>query len=238
MANLLDYTQTEFPNHTVELWRPGGWTMPVGATRAATIEPGSDPTVDPARDPALDPRTSSTATELELTDHTVVAHVIGADATLALLERLRAAGWDRAAAVLVCPAAPSVVPHGDEDRDSVADLPDRRWILSAAIGAVIGGVLGAVAGWAFSDTAAVAVIGAGFAAVLGAVIGAMLGGLGRHAGERAWSQPHAPGRTMGVVAAFATDPTRALDAVHEMEATSPHDVRLVSAAGAWRSPSG
>ncbi len=231
MATLLDYTQTEFPNHTVELWRAGRWTMPVGATRDLRVEPSQD--ADRAAAAG-----GIAAADLDLTDHTVVAHVIGADATLALLERLRATGWTRAAAVLVCPAAPSVRPQGDEDRDSVADLPDRRWIVSALVGAVIAAVLGAVVGGIVDESAAVAVVSAGFAAVLGAVVGGMLGGLGRHAGERAWSQPHAPGRTMGVVAAFADDRERAGAAVHEMEAAAAHDVRLVSSAGAWRSPSG
>ena len=101
MATLLDYTQTEFPNHTVELWRAGRWTMPVGATRDLRVEPSQD--ADRAAAAG-----GIAAADLDLTDHTVVAHVIGADATLALLERLRATGWTRAAALALSTRAAGV----------------------------------------------------------------------------------------------------------------------------------
>ncbi|CAB4594930.1 MAG: hypothetical protein F2534_20420 [Actinobacteria bacterium] len=29
VATLLDDTSTEFPNHTVEVWRRDGWSMPI-----------------------------------------------------------------------------------------------------------------------------------------------------------------------------------------------------------------
>lgn len=246
VATLLDYTHTEFPNHTLEVWHPDGWTMPVSDTSRDPRTAGSGHTsgegvVDPGRSAPVPPASSpidADPVSLPLVDHTVIAHVVGADATISLLERMRAAGWTRTAAVLVCPADPSVVPSGDEDRQSVTDLPDRRWLLTAAVGAVIGAVGAGLAAGLLADAVSAAVVAGGFGAILGAVVGAMLGGLGRHAGERAWSQPHAPGRTMGVVATFAEDERQAYDAVREMERGEPHDLRLVSASGAWRSPGG
>ena len=237
MATLLDYTSTEFPNHTVEVWHPDGWTMPVRDVSRPTRQPGANTPSRPVTPvPPASSGSSSDSVDLPLVDHTVVAHVLGADATISLLERMRAAGWDRTAAVLVCPADPSVVPHGDEDRQSANDLPDRRWILTAAIGAVIGAIGAGLAAGFLADAVAAGIVAGGFGAILGAVVGAMLGGLGRHAGERAWSQPHAPGRTMGVVATFAEDEVRASEAVRVMERAAPHDLRLVSSSGAWRAP--
>lgn len=251
MATLLDYTHTEFPNHTLEVWHPDGWTMPVrpdhgdpdhgdpdhrDPTDRRDREVGPPGQAASRRPPAAPPADGGDLVGLPLAEHTVVAHVIGADATISLLERMRAAGWTRTAAVLVCPAEPSVVPQGDEDRESVTDLPDRRWLVAALVGGVIGGVAAGIVAGLIADAVAAGIIAGGFGAALGAVVGAMLGGLGRHAGDRAWSQPHAPGRTMGVVATFAEDERRALEAVRAMERADPHDLRLVSASGAWRAP--
>jgi hypothetical protein len=253
VATLLDYTHTEFPNHTLEVWHPNGWTMSVRSD-ASRPDPGGDGGdggdgggVDARGRDHADahvPQTPVPGTgsdrgdvvHLPLADHTVVAHVIGADAAISLLEQMRAAGWSHTAAVLVCPAEPSVVSQGDEDRESVVDLPDRRWLLAAFAGAVVGGVASGIVGGLLAGAVLAGLIVGGFGAILGGVVGAMLGGLGRHAGERAWSQPHVPGRTMGVVATFAEDERRALEAVRVMERAEPHDVRLVNANGAWRAP--
>lgn len=263
VATLLDYTRTEFPNHTVEVWHPDGWTMPVapdergvprtapsGESRPEAFDDPLDPldpslkavTPSPGRGDGADaPPDDSASMEtlvasMPLGDHTVVAHVIGSAAAIEMLERLREDGWQRAAAVLVCPAAPSVVPHGEENRNAVTDLPDRRVVTIALIGAVLGAAAAGLLGWAIGHSAATGIVTAGFGAILGAVVGAMLGGLGRHAGSQAWSQPHAPGRTMAVVAAFASDEQTAIDAVHAMQVFEPQDIRLVSATGAWRLP--
>jgi hypothetical protein len=140
--------------------------------------------------------------------------------------------------VLVNPSAPGVVPTPDENRDSITDLPDRRIVVSSALGGVVGAALAGLAGWLIGDSVAAGVITAGFGAIIGAVIAAMLGGAGRFAGEQAWSQPHAPGRTMGVVAVFSDDDADAVAVVREMETWAPHAIRLVGADGAWRAPVG
>lgn len=171
-----------------------------------------------------------------LTDHTVVAHVVGRERTEHLVRALRDAGWRTVSAVMAVPADPSVVPAEAENRDSVADMPNRRWITTAVVGAVIGAAALGIGGGLLADAVLAGLITAGFGAMLGAVVGAMVGGLGRMAGERAWSQPHAPGRTIGVVAAFADDERSATEAVRAMELADPHDLRLVSATGAWRAP--
>ncbi len=264
MTTLLEYTRTEFPNHTVEVRYPDGRRValspdedaaPATAPRAAT---GSRPTdvgthQRPTRPPerperpdvegrsATQRRSVEALAALDLAEHTVVAHVVGAEATVALLDLMHDAGWERSIAILVEPEAPRVVGQGGENSESVTDLPDRRIAVSAALGALVGLVAAGSLGLLIGDEVATGIITAGFGAILGAVVGAMLGGLGRHAGEQAWSQPHVPGRTMGVVAAFVSDDEAAADAVRLIEGSDPSlvsvvDVRLVNAQGAWRTP--
>lgn len=248
MTTLLDYTRIEFPHHTLEVWQSDGWTVAVlpgegdrnGSTAAQTGSlPGrSQAPRQPTRPPAHpdDLVNGPTPDSLRLVDHTVVAHVIGADAAIDLLRRMDDAGWTRSAAVLVRPVTPSVAGTGRENPESVTDLPDRRVAAVAALGALVGAVVVAAIGFLIADEPATGFIGAAFGAVIGAVIGAMVGGLGRHAGEQAWSQPHAPGRTMGVVATFVGDERALADAVHVMELADPHVIRVVNAQGAWRAP--
>lgn len=266
MTTLLQYTRTEFPNHRVEVRYPDGRrvellpdedaasaiapAVPTGVTTGMGRPIDAERHPRPARPPERSDVEGRSATQrrsvealaaLDLVEHTVVAHVVGADATVALLDRMHDAGWERSIAILVEPEAPRVVGHGGENSESVTDLPDRRIAASAALGALIGIVAAGSLGLLIGDESATAIITAGFGAILGAAIGAMLGGLGRHAGEQAWSQPHVPGRTMGVVAAFVSDDGAAADAVRLIEASDPAlirvvDVRLVNAQGAWRAP--
>jgi len=244
VTTLLDYARTEFPNRTLEVWQRDCWSVPIRpdttnrlsgehAAPGARSDRGSDSLYGASVGGATSDLVSS---QLSLRDHTVVAHVVGAEAALDLMERLRAAGWSDTAAVLVCPTPPTVLPHGDEDPDSVTDLPDRRVVGAAVMGAVIAGPLGGAAGWIVGDEVATGLIFGAFCAVLGAVVGAMLGGLGRHAGERASSQPHVPGQTMAVVATFTVDEPAVARVVSAMEAAQVYDIRLVNASGSWRTP--
>ena len=175
-------------------------------------------------------------TDPALAPDTLVAHTVGSVSTGLLARRLEEIGVHDLAVVEARPPEPAIVADHHEDQDSMADLPDRRWATAALIGAVIGAVLLGLVGLLMSDEAAVPFITAGFGAALGAVIGSMSGGLGRHAGERAWSQPHAPGETVGIVAVFPADASELAQAVRVMEGVDVHDVRLVGADGAWRRP--
>jgi hypothetical protein len=262
VTTLLEYTRTEFPHHTVEVCFPNGRTTVVLASdddasrRGGATRPSRPPEraavlgrPGPARNARLDNGSSSSAAApgdggltsegvalVELADHTVIAHVVGADAAVAMLRRMHDAGWERTAAVLVRPVEPAVVSHRNENTESVTDLPDRRIVVIAALGAAVGAVAVGLVGWLVGDDAATGFVSAGLGAILGAVIGGMLGGFGRHAGEQAWSQPHAPGRTMGVVATFVDDEGAVTDAVHEMERGEHDAIRVVNAQGAWRAP--
>jgi hypothetical protein len=254
VTTLLDYARTEFPHHMVEIWRDDNGAAvahprdvrPSGLGTAPSKGPngtrvGDRPTHSARhRSPSKSGRSSAAAdaslASLRLVDRTVVAHVIGADAAVEMLRLLRAAGWSRSAAVLVRPAAPRVVGRGQEDPQSVTDLPDRRVAAAAGLGAVIGATALALIGIAVGDEAAATVVVGAFGAILGATAGAMMGGLGRHAGERAWAQPHAPGRPIGVVAVFAEDERDVAESVDLMERADPHTVRVVNARGDWRAP--
>ena len=160
MTTLLEYTRTEFPNHTVEVRYPDGRRValspdedatPATTTTAATgsrpIDAGSRqrPTRPPERPDrpdrpdvegrsATQRRSVEALAALDLVEHTVVAHVVGADATVALLDLMHDAGWERSIAILVEPEAPRVVGRGRENSESVTDLPDRRIAVSAAVG--------------------------------------------------------------------------------------------------------
>jgi hypothetical protein len=177
-------------------------------------------------------------TALQLTSHTVVAHVVGtADAAQVAGTMQDAVGSDRVATVLVRPVEVSVLPHPREDSDGTFDLPNRRVGTAAAGGALVGAGAGFGVGILLS-TATAAVIIAVFAAIVGGVLGAVSGGGARHAGERAVSQQQAPGRDIAVVAAFLEDEASATDLARIISAHDQQfDVRIVGADGAWHSPS-
>lgn len=181
--------------------------------------------------------TESPEGAVPLSSHTVVAHVVGSRRARLVEEALARSAGDRTVArVVVHPTEPTLLSTGGEDRDGIVDLPYRRFFGGAVGGGAIGLVALGLVGLLVTDTWWGAVILAGFGAVLGAVIAAMLSGMGRHAGERAWEQPHAPDRTIVVVAAMLDDDHQANVAAAAVEVFQPEDVRIVSADGAWRSP--
>lgn len=175
--------------------------------------------------------------ELTLTSHTVVAHVVGADAAAGVAATMQQHLADaRVAAVIVRPVTPTVVPDQREDADGVFDLPHRRVGVSAAVGAVLGAALGFVIGAVVSTTTAAFVL-AFFGAAVGLALGAVSGGGARHASERAVSQPHAPGRTVAVVAAFLHDEAEASTLARAIsDSDDEYDVRIVGVDGAWHAP--
>lgn len=179
----------------------------------------------------------SSNSPLDLTSHTVVAHVVGtADAAQVAATMQGAVGHDRVATVLIRPVDVSVLPDPQEDSNGTFDLPNRRVGLSAAAGSVIGAVLGFGAGLILSTTAAAMII-AVFAAVVGGVVGAVGGGGARHASERAVSQTQAPGRDIAIVAAFLDDEDSATHLAQIVSSNDQQfDVRIVGTNGAWHAP--
>ncbi|HEX3090250.1 MAG TPA: hypothetical protein VHQ23_16485 [Ilumatobacteraceae bacterium] len=181
----------------------------------------------------LEPRDSS---DLELTDNTVVSFVVGSRAGLDLLSSFRqSVPNSRVAAVTVKPTDPSVVPTGDEDGDGVVDLPVRRVAAYGVIGFVAVGVLGALIAAITTDSATSIAIAAVFAGIIGAIVGAIVGG-SRLAGQRATSQPRAPGRDITVVAAFLDDDASAASLARSVGPAANYEVRIVDHDGGWRSP--
>jgi hypothetical protein len=67
------------------------------------------------------------------------------------------------------------------------------------------------------------------------VVGAIVGG-SRFAGQRATTQPRAPGRTVTVVAAFLDDDASAAPLARAVGPAADYEVRIVDHQGAWRSP--
>ncbi len=175
-------------------------------------------------------------TDLELTDNTVVSFVVGSREGLDLLSTFRrSVPNSRVAAVTVKPSDPTVVPSVGEDADGVVDLPVRRVAAFVAIGFVALGVLGALIATITTDSVAIIAIAAGFAAIVGGIVGAIIGG-SRLAGERANSQPRAPGRNITVVAAFLDDDATAASLARSVGPAANYEVRIVDHAGGWRSP--
>lgn len=175
--------------------------------------------------------------DMTLTDHTAVAHVVGSASGMELARRVKQAVPNaNVAAVMVRPTEPSVVPAGGEDSEGVVDLPYRRIAAAGSIGAIaFGAGIGVVVGLV-ANSAVIGVILGAFAAILGGVIAAMVGGGGRYAGQRAWEQPHAPDRTVAVVAAFTGTEREAVAAARVMDEMDPYEVRIVAADGAWHTP--
>lgn len=175
--------------------------------------------------------------DLTLTDHTAVAHVVGSENGLELARRLHLElGADDVATVLVRPTEPTIVGEGGEDPEGIVDLPYRRVAAGGLAGAAVVGIaIGVVTGAIFGSFWVGVILGA-FAAVVGGVIAAMATGGARAAGHRAWEQPHAPDRTIAVVAAFTDTERDAVAVARLMEQTAPHDVRIVNADGAWHAP--
>jgi hypothetical protein len=174
--------------------------------------------------------------DLQLTDNTVVSYVVGSRAGIDLLNTFhRSVPADRVAAIEVKPSDPTVMPTAHEDSDGVVDLPVRRVAVHIAIGFVSLGVLWLVVTLLVADSATTAFIAAGFAAVVGGFIGAIVGG-SRLAGQRANSQPRAPGQCITVVAAFLEDEDSAATLAECVGPEAEYEVRIVDRRGGWRSP--
>jgi hypothetical protein len=178
----------------------------------------------------------SSPVDLELTDNTVVSYVVGARAGIDLLNMYRQSAPNAAVAALeVRPTDPSVVPTDGEDTDGVLDLPVRRVAVYVVVGIAVVGIIGAVLGLLFTDSGVAAAIAGGFGALIGAFVGGIVGGA-RFAGERANSQPRAPGQTITVVAAFLDDPASAASLAQSVGPAADYEVRIVDHAGGWHSP--
>ena len=79
-----------------------------------------------------------------------------------------------------------------------------RVAVTVIAGALILGIVLTVVMLLINESVAIAAIMGGFAALIGATVGAIVGAA-RLAGQRANSQPQAPGRTITVVATFLDD---------------------------------
>jgi hypothetical protein len=184
----------------------------------------------------IDVLEAPTENDLELTDNTVVSYVVGSRAGLDLLNTVhRSAPQARVAAVEVRPSDPTVVPTVGEDRDGVVDLPTRRIAIDVVVGLVVVGLAAGIATWAISGSGPSAGIAGAFGALIGALAGAIVGGA-RFAGQRANSQPRAPGRNITVVAAFLDDDASAASLARSIGPAADYEVRIVDHEGGWRSP--
>lgn len=172
-----------------------------------------------------------------LSSHATVAHVVGSRRARLVEQALRrTTDTARVVRVTVRPTDPTVVATGGEDPEGIVDLPYRRTAVGAVGGALVGAAAIGLIGRLVSDSWTTAFVVAAFAAVLGAVVGAMLTGGGRHAGNRAWEQRHAPDRTIVVLAAMFDDEHTANVAAAAVSMFEPDDVRIVDSEGAWHSP--
>ncbi|MCU1360489.1 MAG: hypothetical protein JWN99_1778 [Ilumatobacteraceae bacterium] len=176
-------------------------------------------------------------TNLTLTEHAAVAHVLGAANSEELVARTHEAFPDLpVGVVLLRPTDQTIAREGGEDPDGVVDLPHRRVATAGVAGAAVaGGVVGVIVGTATQSVIVGVIVGV-FAAILGGTVAATAGGGSRYGGERAWEQPHAPDRTIAVVAAFTENEHEAVAVARAMEALDPYEVRIVSSDGAWHSP--
>ncbi len=174
--------------------------------------------------------------DLELSDHTVVTQVVGAGEGLDVLCMFRRTAPDaRVAALSIRPSQGKVIPHDDEDRDGVVDLPGRRVALAAVAGAAIVGTVLVAVMLIIRESAAIAAIVGGFGVMIGAAIGAIIGG-SRLSSQRATMQPQAPGQPITVVAAFLDDAASATMLANAVGPRANFDVRIVDRRGGWRSP--
>jgi hypothetical protein len=173
----------------------------------------------------------------ELRRSTLVAHIVGADATTETFRALHdGAGDVPVAAVIVRPVEPTVIPQGDEASESVFDLPNRRVLASVATGVAAGIALGMTFALWF-DLGLVGVLALlVFTTGAGAALGFITGGGSRHASNKADSQPHAPGTDIGVVAAFTDDEHIAAELAQLLYSKDQFDVRIVAEDGGWHSP--
>jgi hypothetical protein len=174
--------------------------------------------------------------DLELTEHTVVSYVVGTRAGLDLLNTFRRSVPNaHLAAVGVRPTDATVLSTAGEDRDGIMDLPVRRIAAWVVGGFMVLGLVGVALSLVFTDSGVTAGIIGGFTALIGALIGGIVGG-SRFAGERATSQPRAPGRSITVVAAFLDDNESASSLATSIGPAAGYEVRIVDNKGGWHSP--
>jgi hypothetical protein len=186
----------------------------------------------------IDASSPSNPDDLELTDNTVVSYVVGARDGLDLLSTFRhSAPKARVAAVEVRATDATVAPTDGEDRDGIVDVPVRRVGTAVAVGAIGVAVFAGLLAFAVSRSVLTTIVVAGFGLFVGAAVGAIVGG-GRYAGDRAVSQPRAPGQTITVVAAFLDDPDSAASLAKAVAPAAGYEVRIVNHDGGWRSPAG
>jgi len=173
--------------------------------------------------------------DLQLTDHTVVSYAVGRHAGDDLVRAYReSAPQARVAALRVRPTNATVLPTDHEDADGVLDLPMRRVATFVVGGFLVVGAIATVLAFVFGAGGKSWIIGV-FAGVVGAIVGAIVGG-SRFAGQRATTQPRAPGRTVTVVAAFLDDDASAAPLARAVGPAADYEVRIVDHQGAWRSP--
>jgi hypothetical protein len=102
-------------------------------------------------------------------------------------------------------------------------------------GFLVFGLLAVALSLVFTDSGVTAGIIGGFTALVGAAVGAIVGG-SRFAGERATSQPRAPGRSITIVAAFLDDDESASSLATSVGPAAGYEVRIVDNKGGWHSP--
>ena len=173
---------------------------------------------------------------LELTDHTVVSYAVGRQAGEDLLRSYRrTVPQARVAAVRVQPTDATVLPTDREDADGVLDLPLSRVAMYVVGGFLVVGIVATLLAFLFGATGSTGWIIGVFAGVVGAIVGAIVGG-SRFAGQRATTQPRAPGRSVTVVAAFLDDEATAGPLAKGVGRAADCEVRIVADKGAWHSP--
>jgi hypothetical protein len=143
---------------------------------------------------------------------------------------------ERVSFVVATPPATSVVRHGKEDTESMADVPKRRPLVGAIGLGAVALVVVAVVTLIIGAHPAVIVISALFAGILGGIIGAISFGGARFAGEKAWDQQNVPGEPIQVAAVFSSAEPQALEACKTLSAAGATTVRIVSDTGAWHLP--
>lgn len=140
-------------------------------------------------------------------------------------------------AVVVRTPDPSIVRQDGEDPDGIVDLPLRRLVVAAVLGAIVGMGVGIGIGAIASERLAPALVIGAFIAVIGAALGAVVGGGARFAGERATSQPPARGQDVTIIAAFFDNEEAATSLAREVAGSEQQfDMRIVSADGSWHAP--
>jgi hypothetical protein len=175
--------------------------------------------------------------DVQLVDHTTVAHVVGAKQAGELAARMSRLVPDvPVGLVIVHQNPPHVRANQPEDKEGVFDLPQRRLITAALATALVAGVVVGVIFGLVAESVWTGIISGAFAALLGGICGWVASGGGRFAGERGWQQPNRPGEDVALVAVLTPDEATATKVAREMERDQPHDVRIVGRDGAWHSP--